>query len=127
MRRLLVAVSATALLAAPAAAVGAGGKGHHRHHRSAAARYLEHQARKSCNTERKALGRDAFRAKYGTPHAFRKCVRAYKKAHRDEVRAAFRACRTERRADRAAFRTKYGTPHAFRNCVNAKLAPATTT
>lgn len=71
-------------------------------------------AQQQCANERRTLGVAAFRAKYGTPHAFARCVQA----HLDRDRAAAASCVAERNAIGVrAFRQKYGKPHALRNCV----------
>ncbi|TMK42198.1 MAG: hypothetical protein E6G56_01965 [Actinobacteria bacterium] len=110
MRRQLAIALSGAVVAVTALGLTAGVAGAHHH----LARSL---AVAQCRAERSAIGPAAFRAKYGVPHAFARCVRA----HRPANRAAAQQCRDERRAiGPAAFRAKYGVPHAFRRCVQAK-------
>lgn len=133
MTKLIAVLGALAVIAVPAVAIGQGdhagqakrqGRARQGHLVTRVARRV---AREECRTERQQLGRDAFRAKYGAPQAFRHCVRQHGKADRAKVRAAARVCRAERRGSgKEAFRAKYGTPHALRNCVRAHVtAPAT--
>jgi hypothetical protein len=110
MRRQLAIVLSGALVAVTGLGLTAGAAGAHHH-------VVRSLAVAQCRGERGAIGPAAFRAKYGAPHAFRRCVRA----HRPANRAAAQQCRDERRAiGPAAFRAKYGAPHAFRRCVAAK-------
>ena len=87
-------------------------------------------AAKQCRAERTAIGKDNFKAKYGTnknkSNAFGKCVSkgardaaAERKAARKSANAS---CKAEQQADPAAFATKYGTgkkhKNAFGKCVS---------
>jgi hypothetical protein len=89
-------------------------------------------AQAQCRTERKEMGKEAFRLLYGTnakgTNAFGKCVSKRAKATAAAQQAAqqnaAKACKAERAADPAAFRAKYGTgengANAFGKCVSQK-------
>ncbi len=137
MTKLIAVLAALAVAAVPAVAIGQGdhqakgkdrARAHQRHHpRQVVNRVAHRLVAQQCRTERQQLGQDAFRARYGTPHALRRCVNQHVKAESAKVRAAAKACRAERKeSGKKAFRAKYGTPHALRNCVRAHVpAPAT--
>jgi hypothetical protein len=122
MKRILVAVGATAVLAVPAVAAGKPTKTD------------KTNAARECRTERgdTALEREAFRAKYGTNHnkknAFGKCVSRRSRDEARERRAAAKnaaqECKDERALDVDAFNQKYGTnknkKNAFGKCVSGK-------
>jgi hypothetical protein len=122
-------LAALAAMAVPASAVhqpnhdpglrGAHGKRvGHSHARGLAVRL----AVRECRAERRSLGRETFRAKYGE-HAFRTCVRQSLPDAREAVRNAARECRAEREEIGVeAFREKYGSNrnkrNAFGKCVS---------
>jgi hypothetical protein len=130
LKRSLGVVLAAAVVAVPAAAVahpqgpGHGPRAHKRAlKRHWPGRHLRGWAALACRVERGELGAEAFGEKYGTPRAFRKCLRATRSELRQELRSARQACRAEREDLGAeAFREKYGVPRAFRRCVWAQLA-----
>jgi hypothetical protein len=115
MQRLIIILSALAVLATPAAAVAKPSKADKR------------EAQKECRAERGTTDatREAFEAKYRN---FGACVSGNAreaKAERQEARSnAARECREERAADREAFQDKYGTNankrNAFGKCVSQK-------
>jgi hypothetical protein len=125
-------------MAAPTAAIahhsGDGGTGdraghhkkfHHKrfkhghHHRFSVAKAA---AFTQCGQEFKAIGKDAFKAKYGE-HPWKACV----KAHLPADRAAAKQCRAEKKASgKEAFKAKYGR-FALYNCVLQATGTPTTT
>ena len=124
MRRLIV--TPLVALALPAAALAHG-------HGSASHGKAKETAAAACRSERSGMGRDTFRATYGTNHskrnAFGKCVAKMRHEPSGDRKAKAEAdvnaagqCRKERTADPAAFRDKYGTNHnkrnAFGKCVS---------
>ena len=119
MQRLIIILSALAVLAAPAAAVAKPSKADKR------------EAQKECRAERGTTDatREAFEAKYRN---FGACVSGNAreaKAERQEARSnAARECREERAADREAFQDKYGTNankrNAFGRCISLKVRHA---
>jgi hypothetical protein len=112
MQRIIIILSALAVLAAPAAAVAKPSKADKR------------EAQKECRAERDASS-EAFNDTYRN---FGACVSQKAreaKAERKQARAnASRDCRAERDADREAFQEKYGTNankrNAFGKCVSQK-------
>jgi colicin import membrane protein len=112
MRRLIIILSALAVLAAPAAAVAKPSKADKR------------EAQKECRAERDASS-EAFDDTYRN---FGTCVSQKAreaKAERKQARAnAARECRAERNADREAFEEEHGTNannrNAFGKCVSKK-------
>jgi hypothetical protein len=72
MRRALLPLFLFVFFVGPAAALANGDDGGSQHHQTPA----RSAAVKQCKTERAQLGRLAFQQKYGTPHAFKNCVRA---------------------------------------------------
>jgi hypothetical protein len=125
---LALAVLAVTLTGSALAQDGQSGAQGKRHHRAGPAVLL---AAYTCAQERKSLGVEAFQAKYGKPHAFRKCVKAGLPAARAKLKQAREDCAAERKADPKAFRAKYGKGpkhrHAFRRCVISKVKPAPAT
>jgi hypothetical protein len=115
MRKITATLAALSLMAGPAAGIASaqkdpGNPGHH---------HARNVARQQCQAERKALGVKAFRAKYGMPNAFAKCV----KAHRPTDKSAAVTCRAERKAvGGKAFRQKYGKGNALNKCIKANTA-----
>ena len=90
-------------------------------------------AKTECKAERKAMGKEAFRAKYGTNkkgrNAFRKCVsqtaREEEKENNAAAKNAAKECKAEREAiGEDAFAVKYGTnknkKNAYGKCVSGK-------
>ena len=90
-------------------------------------------AKKECKTERKAMGKEAFRAKYGTnkngANAMGKCVSQTAREEEKENDAAAKNASKECKAERAtlgdeAFAAKYGTnkngKNAHGKCVSGK-------
>ncbi len=73
MRRALLPLFLFVFFVGPAAALANGDDGGSQHHQTPA----RSAAVKQCKTERAQLGRLAFQQKYGTPHAFKNCVRAH--------------------------------------------------
>lgn len=71
----------------------------------------------ACKSERTALGKEAFVAKYAAEG--KKGKRAGRRCVRQHVRGALKTCRTERKADKAAFKAKYAVDgkRALRSCV----------
>ena len=139
MTRALILIAAFLSLAVPAAlAAPPVGKGKPEKPASASTQAAEQKAAKKCKAER-ALGADAFKAKYGS-NGLGKCVAATSKAKHDadeqedesaeEAKAednAAKKCKAERALGADAFKAKYGTnankANAFGKCVS-KLAKA---
>ena len=111
MTKVMGVLAVIALLALPSAALAHGrgnGQGI-----GAALRAAVHQ----CMQERSQSGVPAFQQKYGTPHAFIKCLRQ----HLPADRTAAKACRGERRSiGIPAFQQKYGKPNALVRCIRAQ-------
>jgi hypothetical protein len=93
----------------------------------------EKAASKTCKTQRKAMGMEAFRllhAATGTPKAaLDACVAQQAQVVSTTAKNAAKACKQERgttSATRSAFETKYGTndnmTNAFGKCVSSKSA-----
>jgi hypothetical protein len=74
MRKITATMAALSLMAGPAAGIASAKK----HHGDQGHHHGRNVARQQCNAERKALGVKAFRAKYGKPNAFAKCVKAHR-------------------------------------------------
>jgi len=110
VRKALTLILAAGVLAVPATA--AARPGFYPHHKARAV------ARQQCAQERSTIGVPAFRAKYGRPNAFNRCVRT----HLPSDRAAAVQCRAERRATGGrAFRLKYG-PAPLKRCIATRAA-----
>ncbi len=125
MRKLIIAASLLALIAAvPAFAAGHGngnGNGTRHHHlKGNGLRAGVKPARIACSTEQ-AADPAAFNTKYANKkgrHAQHRCIVRH-------VRQARKTCRTERQNDPAAFKTKYASEkgrHAPRRCVRQHSA-----
>ncbi len=111
MRKVVTLMLAAGTLASPAAAVAFPIRPHHK------ARTV---ARLQCNQERRAIGVARFRAQYGGPNAYRKCVRS----HLPSDRAAAVQCRAERKATGPqAFRLKYGARAPLKHCIALHTTP----
>ncbi|MGI8558690.1 MAG: hypothetical protein ACR2ND_10330 [Solirubrobacteraceae bacterium] len=111
MRKVVTLMLAVGTLASPAAAVAFP---FHPHHKPRAV------ARLQCNQERRAIGVAQFRAKYGSPNAYRNCVRS----HLPSDRAAAAQCRAERKATGPqAFRLKYGGHAPLKHCIALLTTP----
>lgn len=110
MRKVVALTLAAGALAVPATAVAVPDQPHK-------ARTV---ARLQCNQERRAIGVAQFRAKYGAPDAFRKCV----KSRLPSDRAAAMQCRAERKATGPqAFRLKYGGRTPLKHCIAVLTTP----
>jgi hypothetical protein len=72
MRKALLPLFLFVSLVSPTAVLANGDGGDGGHHPTSARSVAVHQ----CKAERAQLGRLAFQQKYGTPHAFKNCVRA---------------------------------------------------
>jgi hypothetical protein len=72
MRKALLPLFLFASLVSPTVVLANGDDGGAGHHRTSA----RGAAAQKCKTERAQIGRLAFQQKYGTPHAFKNCVRA---------------------------------------------------
>ena len=110
MRKAFIAIAAVALLAMPSAAAAKPGNG------------LGKATGRACADERREIGKEAFREKYGK-QAMRNCKR---ETLGDAVRNAAQECKSdleELGAD--GFREEYGTNHngrnAFGKCVSGKV------
>ena len=145
-RTLLISMLAAALVALPASgAIGAHKDGHEggpSGDRPAKAKgpkgdqgakgLAKRTAARRCREERRTLGKEAFRAKYGDEKG-RKAMRNCKREELPEARADARNASQECRAERSelgaeAFREKYGTNrnkrNAFGKCVSGKVKAA---
>jgi hypothetical protein len=137
MTRTLGLLTALAALAVAAPAIGAPpeGKALKGKEQSTEAK-AKNVAKRACQTERREIGREAFREKYGNELGngkFRRAMRNCKRANGTPLRAAAQEaisdCRTERDAiGIEAFREKYGTNtrgnNAFGKCVSQALKNA---
>jgi len=95
-------------------------------------------ASQQCKTERSQMGKDVFKATYGTnknkSNAFGKCVSKRTNATEDAAAEAHtnaaKTCKAEETADPAAFKTKYGSgkngSNAYGKCVSQTAKAATT-
>ena len=121
MKKLLIAVCATAAVAAPAFASS-----------TQAQRQAHRQAVKTCQGLHRSMSRAEFKATYGR-NGVAHCVKKEtaentaetQQAQQNAHDSAEKQCRTERSQDPAAFQTKYGDnkngKNAFGKCVS-KLA-----
>jgi hypothetical protein len=111
LKATLIAAFALSLVAAPQALAGPHG-------------LAVKAAKTACRAELEKLGREGFRAAYGT-HPLRSCVRQHLPDARESVRNAAQECRAEREGDPAAFAEDYGENgngrNAFGKCVSRKV------
>jgi hypothetical protein len=127
----LIAGLAALAVAVPAVGAPPAGKAVKGQERAAEAR-AKGMAKRTCQLERKEIGREAFREKYGDPPNGRRAMRNCKRTNGIQVLAAaddsVQNCRDERAADPDAFREKYGTnsngKNAFGKCVSSSLRNA---
>ena len=91
-------------------------------------------AQTACKAERAEMGKETFRATWGTQNknrtnAHRNCVRSRTGEVEDAVAEAKYDCKAERDADPAAFTTKYGTnrngKNAYGKCVSQHAKAST--